>query len=238
MARTLYLGLACLAVLAGAGSGAARVQGGGEPPVVTPDETPPPDGAAAPSRPVAVSPSSPTATRAPRSVKPSRAPTAVPAKTPATAAATDAQVAEAPPGPPEIAAPPGPPVIERAELCLRAEAATAARAETSAKLAVDLLLEDLCGADVEAASRYERNLMALSRFNPASERGRAGLSTARVDEETGEIVDPRGVDVASAVREAFPEVQGSSPSPSLRRYAAQLVIAERARLAAAARRTR
>jgi hypothetical protein len=122
-------------------------------------------------------------------------------------------------------------VIAAAEQCLRADADTAARAEQSTKLGVDLLLQDLCGPEVDAASLYIRNVDALARFNPMSERGRAGLSTGRVDPETGQIVAPPGVDVSTAIEAA--ERTPPVVAPKLRKYAADLILAAKVQSAAA-----
>ena len=183
-------------------------------PVVTPDTTAPPTGTAAPTNTVQVA--------APGSTAPTAY--AVPvggAQAPAPAAAQPA----ASQGPPE------PAVMVRAEQCLRGNAETIARAEPGPKLAVDLLLSDVCAEEVDAASLYARNVDALARFNPVSERGRAGLSTARVDPETGQILAPSNVDVSSAVDAA--ERSALKIAPNLRKYAAELVLNEKAHLATA-----
>ena len=140
------------------------------------------------------------------------------------------QAAPAPQGPPE------PPVMARAETCLRTNLEAVARAEPSPKLAVDLLLADVCAADVDAASLYVRNLDALARFNPVSERGRAGLSIAKVDQETGQILAPPSVDVSMAVEAA--ERSALVIAPSLRTYAAELVLNEKLRMAATGKKSR
>jgi hypothetical protein len=120
-------------------------------------------------------------------------------------------------------------------LCLKAEARTAAQAEASTKLAVDLLVEDLCAPEMARAALYQRNLEALARFTPQSERGRAGLSTARVDPETGEIVNPPDVDAGPAS-----DLFGgpAAAPPILRRAAATLVLAAKVRPAAPPRKAR
>ena len=185
-------------------------------PVVTPDTTPPPAGTAAPTGSVQVSPPG---------VAPA-APYAIPV------GGAHAQPA-APPPPAAAAVPQGPPepaVIQRADQCLRANVERVARTEPSPKLATDLLLADVCSDEVDAASLYARNVDALARFNPMSERGRAGLSTAHVDEATGQIVAPANVDVSSAVDAA--ERGALQIAPNLRKYAAELVLNERLRLAA------
>jgi hypothetical protein len=116
-----------------------------------------------------------------------------------------------------------PPVITRVEQCLRLQAPWAARAETSVKLAVDLLIEDLCGAEVERASLYAHNLDALARFTPGSERAAVSLMGARVDPETGEIDNPPAADVVAAMA-AQGYLRDPSPPPQIRRFAAELVL--------------
>jgi hypothetical protein len=152
-------------------------------------------------------------------------------------------VAAKPTGPAAGAAAPAPPALPdlppegalgRALLCLKAEARTAAQAEASTKLAVDLLVEDLCAPQMARAALYQRNLEALARFTPQSERGRAGLSTARVDPETGEIVNPPDVD-AVAASDLW---SGPAAPPILRRAAATLVLAAKVRPAAPPRKAR
>jgi hypothetical protein len=107
---------------------------------------------------------------------------------------------------------------------------TAAAAETSTKLAVDLLLEDLCAPEMTRASLYQRNIETLARYNPQSERGRAGLSTARVDPETGEIVNPPDTDASGgAALDASAPAGALAAPPSLRRAAAVLVLAAKVR---------
>lgn len=133
----------------------------------------------------------------------------------------------APPPPPPPAAPAEAPVVARVEQCLRAEAPRAARAEASVKLAVDLLLDDLCGAEVERAALYAHNLDALARFTPQSERAAAGLGGARVDPETGEILNPPAGDVSGALAAAGVGRDLDAP-PQIRRFAADLVLAMRA----------
>jgi hypothetical protein len=194
-------------------------------PVVTPDTTPPPAGTAAPSGTVQVS--------APGSPSPPLAPYTIPV------GGAQAQ-GGAVPQPPAIAAPtvpqppPEPAVILRADQCLRTNVERVVRAEPSAKLATDLLLSDVCSDEVDAASLYARNVDALARFNPVSERGRAGLSTAHVDESMGQIVAPPSVDVSTAVDAA--ERSALKIAPNLRKYAAELVLNEKLRLAALANR--
>lgn len=190
-------------------------------PVVTPDTTPPPVGYAAPTGTVLVGPPGST----PPPAQPSKSYTV-----PIGGAGAQKPAAAQPASPPE------PPVIAAAEQCLRTGAETAARAETSTKLGVDLLIEDLCGPEVDAAALYLRNVDALARFNPMSERGRAGLSVAHADPETGQIIAPPGVDVSSAL-EAAEHAPQTSP-PKLRKYAADLILAEKARLAAAGKKSR
>ena len=198
-------------------------------PVVTPDTTAPPSGFAAPAGAVQVG--APGSTPTP--VQPQQGYT-VPIGGAGRQATGQVQAPAAqpaqPPGPPE------PAVIALAEQCLRTDADTAARAEPSTKLGVDLLLQDLCGPEVDTASLYLRNVDALARFNPMSERGRAGLSTARVDPETGQIVSPPGVDVSSAVEAAdrAPPVT----APKLRKYAADLILAAKVQIAAQAKKGR
>jgi hypothetical protein len=129
--------------------------------------------------------------------------------------------------------PPEPPVMLRAEQCLRVNVERVVRAEPSAKLATDLLLVDVCADEVDAASLYIRNVEALSHFSPESERGRAGLSMPHVDLETGQIVSPPNVDVSSALAADAAGRSGANQiAPNLRKYAAELVLNEKARLAA------
>jgi len=187
-------------------------------PVVTPDATPPPSGYAAPSGSVQAAPIG------------SSAPPVQAYSVPIAGAAQTPPAPTAPPPPPE------PGVMARAELCLRSRVEAAVRGEPSAKLATDLLLQDLCAAEVDSASLYVRNLDALARFNPVSERGRAGLSTASVDPETGQILAPPGVDI-SAAQDAAARAP-SLVAPNLRRYAAELVLNEKTRLAAPAKKAR
>lgn len=121
------------------------------------------------------------------------------------------------PSPPQLA-----PVVVRAVQCLRTEAPRAAKLESSAKLAADLLLQNLCAIEVERAALFTHNTEALARFTPQSERAAAGLQGAKVDPETGDIVNPTAGDVSSAL--GAPDI---SPSPQMRRFAAELVIAAR-----------
>jgi hypothetical protein len=190
-------------------------------PVVTPDTTAPPIGYAAPTGTVQMGPPGST----PPPVRPTQGYTV-----PIGGGGAQKPAVAQPAGPPE------PPVIAAAEQCLRTDAETAARAEPSTKLGVDLLIEDLCGPEVDAAALYLRNAEALTRFNPVSERGRAGLSVAHVDPETGQIVAPPGVDVSSAL-EAAEHAPQTSP-PKLRKYAADLILSEKVRLAAMGKKSR
>jgi hypothetical protein len=170
-------------------------------PVVTPDNTPPPVGTAAPTGTVQIG--------APGSTPPAPPP-----------------VAAAPQGPPE------PPVMLHAEQCLRTNVERVVRAEQSAKLATDLLLADVCADEVDAGSLYIRNVEALTHFTPESERGRAGLSMPRVDLDTGQIVSPPNVDVSSALAaDAAGRTGAVQVAPNLRKYAAELVLNEKLRLA-------
>ena len=138
------------------------------------------------------------------------------------APASIAQAAAPSPAPPPV------PVLARAGECLRTEAPRAAKAEASVKLAVDLLLEDLCGAVVERAALYTHNAEALARFTPQSERAAAGLNAARVEFRNGRDRQSlcrrrrrrprrRRLGVAADL---------TAPAP-LRRYAAELVLAAR-----------
>ena len=193
-------------------------------PVVTPDTTPPPSGFAAPAGTVQVG--------APGSAPSAPAAYAIPvggAQAQAQAAATPPATAPVPQGPPE------PPVMLRAEQCLRANVERVVRWETSPKLATDLLLVDICSDEVDAGSLYIRNVEALSHFNPESERGRAGLSVPHVDLDTGQIVSPANVDVASALAaDAAGRGGAVQIAPNLRKYAAELVLNEKLRLASVA----
>lgn len=119
--------------------------------------------------------------------------------------------------------------LTRARLCLRDQAPAAARAEASAKLAADLLLDNLCASEVEVASKYERNFAILARFASQSERSQAGLSPARVDEETGDIVNPPNGEVIGALRESEAATGEGRPSASLRRLAAEAILEVRSR---------
>ncbi len=121
-------------------------------------------------------------------------------------------------------------MVAHAEVCLRAEAPRAAKAEMIAKLAVDLLLEDLCGAEVASAALYAHNLDALAHFTPQSERASAGLSGARVDPETGEIVNPPAGDVTAALAASGVDRTIDIP-PQMRRFAAELVLQVRSEAA-------
>ncbi len=117
-------------------------------------------------------------------------------------------------------------MVVRAEHCLRNEAPRDAGAVAGVKLAVDLLLEDLCALEVERASLYAHNLDALTRFSPQSERTAAGLGGARVDPETGEILNPPAGDVTGALTAAGFE-RDLAPPPQIRRFAADLILAIR-----------
>jgi hypothetical protein len=88
------------------------------------------------------------------------------------------------------------------------------------------MLEDLCGAEVERASLYAHNIDALTRFTPQSERAAAGLGGARVDPETGEIINPTAGDVTGAMTAAGFS-RDIDPPPQFRRFAAELVLAIR-----------
>ncbi len=194
-------------------------------PVVTPDTTPAPAGTASPSGSVQMSApgaAPQTAYAVPVGGAQATAPAAAAPAATATVAAVPAAAA--------VQGPPEPPVMVRAEQCLRVNVERVSRAEPSPKLAVDLLLADVCASEVDAASLYARNVEALARFNPESERGRAGLSTAHVDPDTGQIVAPSNVDVSSAVDAA--ENEAIEIAPTLRKYAAELVLIEKARAAA------
>jgi hypothetical protein len=184
-------------------------------PVVTPDTTSVPTGTAAPAGTVQTAPFGSTA--------PPPQAYAIPV-----GGAGRAQASPAAALPPQ--APPEPPVVARAEQCLIANAELVSRMEPSPKLAVDLLLTDVCAAEVDSASLYARNVEALARYNPVSERGRAGLSIARADPETGQITAPPNVDVTAAVEAA--DRAALVISPRMRKYAADLVLNEKARTAA------
>jgi hypothetical protein len=197
-------------------------------PVVTPDTTPPPVGTAAPTGAVQVStPGSAPAAATPYTIPLGGAQAQPQAQVQAAAASPAA--APVPQGPPE------PPVMLRAEQCLRANVERVARAEPSPKLATDFLLADVCSDEVDAGSLYLRNVEALARFNPESERGRAGLSLPHVDLETGQIVSPPNVDVSSALTaDAAGRGGGAQIAANLRKYAAELVLNEKLRLASPA----
>ncbi len=180
-------------------------------PIVAPDRTAPPEGVAYPAGAV--------------DVKPSGQSPGPPAAGAQTTALTTA-LTSVPDFPPES-------VLGRALACLRARAAAAAAAETSTKLAVDLLIEDLCAPEMARAGLYQRNIETLARYNPQSERGRAGLSTARVDPETGEIINPPDADASGgAALDPAPPLGALAAPPSLRRAAAVLVLAAKARVSA------
>ncbi len=212
--RTLYLVL-ILTLAAGPAIAAAPVKKtkGGNPPtaqpdttLVAPDPTPPPPTFPVTSRAVEMAP--------------------IGASSNAAHAAPPAPAPAAPPPPPQApSASPEAPVVAHAEVCLRAEAPRAARAEASVKLAVDLLLEDLCGGEVDRAALYAHNVEALGRFTPQSERTAAGLSGARVDPETGEILDPPAGDVNGALSAAGLDRGAIDVPPQMRRFAAELVLA-------------
>jgi hypothetical protein len=212
--RTLSLALIASLALAGSAAAVTKKKLKDQSPptakadstLVAPDITPPPPTIAAPTRPVEAVPIGTTGVA---SAPPPAAPVAAPA-------------APAQPAPPPV------PVLSRAGECLRTEAPRAAKAETSIKLAVDLLLEDLCGAVVERAALYTHNAEALARFTPQSERAAAGLNGARVDPETGEIVNPPASDVAGALGAGGFNPADLTPPAPLRRYAAELVLAARA----------
>jgi len=204
---------------------AARKKAAAQPadtsPVVTPDTTSVPAGTAAPAGSVQVAPfgSAPAASQA----------YSIPVGGTGPAQAGRVVVAQ-PARAAQPQAPAEPPVVARAEQCLIANAELVSRMEPSPKLAVDLLLTDVCAAEVDSASLYARNVEALARYNPVSERGRAGLSIARADPETGQITAPPNVDVTSAVEAA--DRAALVISPRLRKYAADLVLNEKARMAA------
>jgi hypothetical protein len=216
--------LAILAVAVASPAFAAKPKKSSQPvdntPVVTPDTTQPPAGTAAPTGTVQVS--TPGSAPAAYAIPVGGAQTSSP-QTPKSAPA-------APQGPPQ------PAVMLRAEQCLRANVERVDREEPSAKLAIDMLLADICADEVDAASLYTTNLDALARFNPVSERGRAGLSIAKVDEETGQITAPPNVDVSTAVEAA--DRSALKISPSLRKYAAELVLNDRERTRAAGKKAR
>ena len=193
-------------------------------PVVTPDTSPPPAGIAAPTGTVQIAaPGSAPAAPLPYSIPVGGAPVQI---QPSQRAAPPAPVAISPKAPPE------PPVMLRAQQCLRANVERVARAEASPKLAIDLLLSDICADEVDAGSLYIRNVEALSHFNPESERGRAGLSMPHVDLETGQIVSPPNVDVSAALAADAAGRSGVIEiAPNLRKYAAELVLNEKIRLA-------
>jgi len=202
--------------------------------LVAPDPTPPPPTSAAPTNPVQMQPIGPPAGSTASALLAVANGGVAPAPKPAVAASAPTPAPPPPPPPPSPpppvpAAPPPPaeaPVVARAEQCLRNEAPRAARVETGVKLAVELMLEDLCGAEVERASLYAHNLDALARFTPQSERTAAGLGGARVDPETGEIVNPPAGDVTGALTAAG-FARDVDPPPQIRRFAAELVLAIR-----------
>jgi hypothetical protein len=220
LSNTTALGILFLTVFASpvlAAPKKAQPQPVDSSPVVTPDPTPAPSGFAAPTGTVLVG--------APGSAPSAPASYAVPVGG-AQAAATPQAAAPAPQGPPE------PPVMLRAEQCLRSNVERVVRLESSPALATDLLLVDICSDEVDAGSLYIRNVEALSRFNPESERGRAGLSVPHVDLETGQIVSPPNVDVSSAVAaDMAGRGEALQIAPNLRKYAAELVLSEKLRLA-------
>jgi len=194
--------------------------------LVVPDATTPPPTSAAPTNAVQMQPIGPVG----GSTSSALLAVANGGPAPAPAVAAPPPIPSPPPPPPPVPTVPPPPteapVVARAEQCLRAEAPRAARAEAGVKLAVDLMLEDLCGAEVERAALYAHNLDALARFTPQSERTAAGLGGARVDPETGEIVNPPAGDVAGALAAAG-YARDIDPPPQIRRFAAELVLAIR-----------
>jgi len=196
--------------------------------LVAPDPTPPPPTNPAPTHPVQMQPIGPVAGSTSNALlavaNGATAPS--PAKVPSVPEPAATATPEAPAAPPAPAPAPEPPVVAQAEQCLRGQAPRAARAEVSVKLAVDLLLDDLCGLEVGRASLYAHNLEALARFTPQSERAAAGLAGARVDPETGEILNPPAGDVAGALAAAG-FARDIAPPPQIRRFAAELVFALR-----------
>ncbi len=230
----LALALVASLALAGASGAATKKKAKDESPptakpdatLTLPDNTPMPQTYAAPTQPVEmalIGPANSTTSSALLAVANGGAP----ARQPAASAPPPAPAPVAPPIP--VAAPaPAPsaqaPVVTHAEVCLRSQAPRAARAETSVKLAVDLLLEDLCGGEVDRASLYARNIDTLARFTPQSERAAAGLSGARVDPETGEMVNPPGGDVTGALAANGLSGGDAGVPPQLRRFAAELVL--------------
>lgn len=196
-----------LAVSAAAGA-ATKKRKDESPPTAMPDATL-----------VAPDPSPPPATTAP---PPSRPVEAAPIGARSPEPAVEAAAPQA--APPPQATPPLAPVVARAVQCLRLEAPRAARLEASVKLAADLLLENLCAAEVERAALFTRNTEALARFTPQSERAAAGLQGGRVDPETGELVNPPAGDVSGALTGAG----DVTPPPAMRRFAAELVIEAKA----------
>lgn len=240
----LALALAASLALAGASGAATKKKAKDESPptakpdatLVAPDTTPLPQTYAAPTHPVEMAPIG-SANSATSSALLAVANGGAPAAQAATPAPPPAPAPPpiAPPIPvaaPAPAAPPQAPVVAHAEVCLRAEAPRAARAEASVKLAVDLLLEDLCGGEVDRASLYARNIDALAHFTPQSERAAAGLSGARVDPETGELVNPPGGDVTGALAANGLAAGDAGVPPQMRRFAAELVLAAKAQPAA------
>jgi hypothetical protein len=117
---------------------------------------------------------------------------------------------------------------QRAEACLRANAGRVAAMDHSLESAAGFLVNYVCAEEVEAASRFQRNsdLVAIL------EKGAPGASAKiTVDPESGRLrvpVEPgkSPTDGLGAIN-LLQSVLASSPSPSLRALAGQLILQAR-----------
>lgn len=136
------------------------------------------------------------------------------------------------------AAQPVPAAPARAEACLRDNAARVARADPGVESAAAFLVNYVCAAEVEAASRYERNAELLRIVAAA---GGGQPVPFQLDPLTGRLIpvppapgakpgkdDDGPLDGLGAVN-ALQTGFSVSVSPALKKLAAELILAERSR---------
>jgi len=130
---------------------------------------------------------------------------------------------------------PAPSAVARAENCLRGNAERVARADPGLESAAGFLVNYVCGGEVEAASRYERNAELLRIVTAAS----AGKPLPfQLDPLTGRLIpvppapgaksdkndDDGPLDGLGAVN-ALQTGFSVSVSPALKKLAAELILA-------------
>ena len=143
--------------------------------------------------------------------------------------------------------PPTPPVVSRAAQCLADHVERVVANDPDVTSAADFLMTYACAAEVSAAAKYERNLIAAAHFNKLNEINPYGLVESchdpcpppaplkmTVDPDTGELIPPKtpaGPQSDALTREMadmtgdFASVYGDATPIELKTLVGQLVLA-------------